>query len=112
MRLIDYAPTGVNILEHILQVIFEYDMIFKVFPIILDNAFAKASTNASAMTDLRSYVFGSANTSGLLHQLCACHIINLIVNLSIFIKLFSTLILLTRALQLSHIFALHTSSSS
>jgi hypothetical protein len=75
MRLIDYAHTGVNIVERVLQVIFQFDMISKGFSITLDNAFA----NASAMTDLLSYVFGSANASGLLHQLCAYHIINLIV---------------------------------
>jgi hypothetical protein len=54
-------------------------MISKVFSITLDNA----STNASAMTELTpklvQYVYGSANTAGLMHQRCACHIINLIV---------------------------------
>jgi hypothetical protein len=28
---------------------------------------------------LVSYVCGSANTAGLMHQHCACHIINLII---------------------------------
>jgi hypothetical protein len=28
---------------------------------------------------LMSYVCGSANTAGLMHQRCACHIINLII---------------------------------
>jgi hypothetical protein len=71
--------TGVNIAERILQVVSEYGMISKVFSITLDNA----STNASAMTELTpklvQYVYGSANTAGLMHQRCACHIINLIV---------------------------------
>jgi hypothetical protein len=52
-------------------------MLFKVFSITLDNA----SVNASAMTELTpklvSYVYGSANAAGLIHQCCACHIINL-----------------------------------
>jgi hypothetical protein len=62
-----------------LQVISEYNMISKVFSITLDNA----SANSSAMTELTPnlvpYIPGSAIPSGLLHQRCACHIINLIV---------------------------------
>jgi hypothetical protein len=38
MRLIDCSYTGVNITERILQVIFEYNVNFKVFSITLDNA--------------------------------------------------------------------------
>jgi hypothetical protein len=59
--------------------------------------------------NLVPYVCGSANYSSLLHQCCACHIINLIVksglkhikearrNLMIFVELFPSLILLTIA---------------
>jgi hypothetical protein len=79
MRLIDCSHSSVNIAELILQVISEYNMNSKVFSITLDNA----SANASAMTELTPhlvpYVTGSAIASGLLHQRCACHIINLIV---------------------------------
>jgi hypothetical protein len=75
MRLIDYSYTGVNIVEHILQVISEYNMNYKVFSITL--------ANASAMNELTPslvpYVSGSAIPSALLHQICACHIINLII---------------------------------
>jgi hypothetical protein len=71
--------SGVNIAEHILQVISEYNMNSKVFSLTLDNA----SANASAMTKLIPHlvpdVTGSAIASILLHQRCACHIINLIV---------------------------------
>jgi hypothetical protein len=80
MRLIDYSHSGVNIAERMLQVISEYNMNFKVFSITLDDA----STNASAMIELTPnlvpYVTGFAIASGLLHQRCAWHIINLIVN--------------------------------
>lgn len=79
MRLIDCSHSGVNIAERILQVVSEYGMISKVFSITLDNA----SANAYAMTELTPklvpYVCGSANVAGLMHQRCACHIINLIV---------------------------------
>jgi hypothetical protein len=75
MRLIDYSHSGVNIVEPMWQVISEYNMNSKVFSITLDNA--------SAMTELTPhsvpYFTGSAIASGLLHQRCACHIINLIV---------------------------------
>jgi hypothetical protein len=73
-RLIDSTYSGVNIVERISLVLSEYDLITKVLSVTLDNA----STNASAMDyltpSLSSYV-----GSTLLHQHCACHIINLIV---------------------------------
>jgi hypothetical protein len=79
MRLIDCSHTGVNIAECILQFVSGYGMISKVFSITLDNV----SANASAMTELTPklvpYVCGSANAACLMHQHCACHIINLIV---------------------------------
>jgi hypothetical protein len=75
LRLIDCSHTGVNIVEYILQVVTEYGMLSNVFSITLDNA--------SAMTELTPnllpYVCGSANAARLMHQHCACHIINLIV---------------------------------
>jgi hypothetical protein len=79
MRLIDCSHTGSNIVERILQVISEYDMTSKVFSITLDNT----STNVCSLTQLVPqvvpYVTYSLAASGLLHQHCACHIINLIV---------------------------------
>jgi hypothetical protein len=78
-RLIDCSHTGISIVECIMQVISEYSMSSKVFSITLDNA----STNACAMTELVphlvSYVTCSLIAAGLMHQRCACHIINLIV---------------------------------
>jgi hypothetical protein len=50
-------------------------MTSKVFSITLDNA----STNASAMNELTSRLVPYVSGSALLHQRCACHIINLIV---------------------------------
>jgi hypothetical protein len=79
MRLIDCSHSGVNIVECMLHVISEYNINSYVFSITLDNV----STNASAMTKLTPhlvpYVTSSAIASSLLHQRCACHIINLIV---------------------------------
>jgi hypothetical protein len=79
MRLIDCSHNCVNIAQRIMQVISEYNMTFKVFSITLDNT----SVNASAMNELTPslvpYVSDSAIPSALLHQRCACHIINLIV---------------------------------
>jgi hypothetical protein len=79
MRLIDCSHASINIAERIMQVISEYSMSSKVFSITLDNA----STNACAMTELVPhlvpYVTCSLTAAGLMHQRCACHIINLIV---------------------------------
>jgi hypothetical protein len=75
MRLIGCSYNGVNIAECIFQVISEYNMTFKVFSITLDNACAMNELTPS----LVPYVSGSAIPSALLHQRCACHIINLIV---------------------------------
>jgi hypothetical protein len=51
-------------------------MISKVFSITLDNASANASAMIELTPKLVSYVCGFANTAGLMHQHCACHIIN------------------------------------
>jgi hypothetical protein len=75
MGLIDHSHTGVNIAEHILQVISEYNMNCKIFSITLDNASAMNELTPSHVP----YVSGSAIPSALLHQRCAFHIINLIV---------------------------------
>jgi hypothetical protein len=75
MRLTDCSHTGVNIAEHILQVISEYNMNSKVFSITLDNASAMNELTLS----LVPYVSGSTIPSALLYQRCACHIINIIV---------------------------------
>jgi hypothetical protein len=79
MRLIDCSHTSINIVEHIMQVISEYSMSSKVFSIAVDNA----SANACAMTELVAhlvpYVSCSLIAASLMHQHCACHIINLIV---------------------------------
>ena len=69
-RLIDCSHFGVNIAERISLVLSEYDLITKVLSVTLDNASAMDYLTPS----LSSYV-----GSTLLHQRCACHIINLIV---------------------------------
>jgi hypothetical protein len=116
MRLIDCSHSGVNIAERMLQVISEYNMDYKVFSITLDNASANAYAMIELTPNLVPYVTGYAIAYGLLHQRCACHIINLIVKSGLkcireklvdFIKLFHGLILLTSASHLSNPFALH-----
>ena len=80
--------SGENVAERIACVIEEYGLIDKVFSITLDNA----SSNARAMSTLTHLFAGylGANPSplpvdsskvnySLVHQRCACHIINLII---------------------------------
>jgi hypothetical protein len=79
MRLIDCSNTGINIAEHSMQVISEYSMSSKLFPITLDNASANACAMTELVPHLVPYVTCSLTIAGLMHQCCACHIINLIV---------------------------------
>jgi hypothetical protein len=69
-RLIDCSHSRVNIAEKISLVRAEYDLTSKVLSITLNNA----STMDHLTPSLSSYI-----GSTLLHQSCACHIINLIV---------------------------------
>jgi hypothetical protein len=86
--LIEVKHTGENIAERIACVIKEYGLIDKVFSVILDNV----SSNVKAMNILTpmfaSYLGPDSTTEhvdssnrkySLVHQRCACHIINLIV---------------------------------
>jgi hypothetical protein len=83
LRLIDCSHNGVNIAERVDSVVTEYGLNDKVFSVTLDNA----SSNASAMSKLIPKFIGYLGPDpdpldklhGLLHQRCACHIINLIV---------------------------------
>jgi hypothetical protein len=72
-ELIDVKHTGDNIAEAIIKVVENFGLTNKIFAVTLDNA----SSNTSAMNTLGP-VFGTYATSFLLHQRCACHIINLI----------------------------------
>nr|ABA95117.1 hAT family dimerisation domain containing protein [Oryza sativa Japonica Group] len=74
LKLIDVAHTADNIAERISMVVQEFDLTNKIFAITLDNAAA----NSRAMEILQP-VFSVYGQSFLLHQRCACHIINLIV---------------------------------
>lgn len=87
-RLIEVKHSGENIAERIACVVEEFGLIDKVFSITLDNA----SSNAKAMDTLIPMFAGylgpdpspepvmpSRRKYGLIHQRCACHIINLIV---------------------------------
>jgi hypothetical protein len=87
-RLIEVKHSGKNIAERIASVVEEFGLIDKVFAVTLDNA----SSNSKAMETLPPMFFGylgsySAPTPSdpnkvkylLVHQCCACHIINLIV---------------------------------
>jgi hypothetical protein len=74
MRLIDVSHTAVNIASCIEIVIDEFGLTDKTFSITLDNA----SANSKVMDILRPKLSRYVGTL-LLHQRCACHIINLIV---------------------------------
>jgi hypothetical protein len=87
-RLMEVKHSGENIAERIASVVKEFGLIDKVFVVTLDNA----SSNAKAMETLTPMFFGylgsyPAPTPSdpnkvkylLVHQRCACHIINLIV---------------------------------
>ena len=74
LRLIDVSHNAENIAERIFVVDEEFGPTNKIFALTLDNA----SANSKAM-DILDSLFNSYIESFLLHQRCACHIINLIV---------------------------------
>jgi hypothetical protein len=87
-RLIDVKHSGENIAERIAGVVEEFGVVDKIFAVTLDNA----SSNVKAMETLAPVFSGylgsyPAPTPSdpnrvkylLVHQRCACHIINLIV---------------------------------
>ena len=93
LRPIEDAHTGKNIAERVCTVVDEYGLTDKIFSITLDNA-SSNKTAMSYLTPLFSGYLGLPATSEssdvhrpadsdiasiLLHQRCACHIINLIV---------------------------------
>ena len=73
-QLIDNKHTGENIAEKISQVVADFGLTNKIFSITLDNTDA----NSGSM-DILTPLFSTYAESFLLHQRCACHIINLIV---------------------------------
>jgi hypothetical protein len=90
-RLIEVKHSGKNIAERIASVVEEFGLIDKVFAITLDNA----SSNVKAIETLTPMFFGYLDSYPaptpsdpnkvkylLVHQRCACHIINLIILLS------------------------------
>ena len=72
--MIDVSYNAENIAERISIVIEEFGLTNKNFAVTLDNA----SANSKVM-DILDPLFNSYAESFLLHQRCACHIINLIV---------------------------------
>jgi hypothetical protein len=87
-RLIEASHTGENIAEKIASVVEEFGLIDKIFVVSLDNA----SANSKAFDILQPVFFGYLGSYPaptrddplkvkylLVHQRCACHIINLIV---------------------------------
>jgi len=87
-RLIEVKHSGENIAERIVSVLEEFGLIDKIFAVTLDNA----SSNAKAMETLTPMFSGYLGSDPalapsdpnkhkycLVHQRCACHIINLIV---------------------------------
>ena len=88
LRLIDVSHSGDNIADRIASVVEEFGLIDKVFSVSLDNA----SANSRAYEILQPMFFGYLGSYPaptptdpnkvqylLVHQRCACHIINLIV---------------------------------
>jgi hypothetical protein len=88
LRLIEVKHTGDNIAGKNVGVIQEFGMLDKIFSVTLDNA----SSNAKAMETLTPMLAGYLGSDptptkedphkrkyNLVHQRCACHIINLIV---------------------------------
>ncbi|WVZ93282.1 hypothetical protein U9M48_039277 [Paspalum notatum var. saurae] len=89
LKPIEVAHTGANFAERVEMVASDYGITDKIFAIVLDNA----SSNKTAMDVLKPVFSGyigslmpkpARNEDDLaavfLHQCCACHIINLIVN--------------------------------
>jgi hypothetical protein len=87
-RLIEVKHSSENIAERIAGVVEEFGMIDKIFAVTLDNT----SSNAKAMETLTPMFAGYLGSDPaptpsdpnkrkycLVHQRCACHIINLIV---------------------------------
>jgi hypothetical protein len=72
-ELIDISHTGENIAQAIINVVANFGLTDKIFAVTLDNA----SSNTTAMNTL-SPLFSTYAASFLMHQRCACHIINLI----------------------------------
>ena len=92
LRLIEVKHTGENIAERVACVVEEFGLIDKVFSVTLDNP----SSNAKAMETLTpmfaSYlgldltpepVDPSKRKYSLVHQRCACYIVNLIIKSSL-----------------------------
>ncbi|XP_066333309.1 zinc finger BED domain-containing protein RICESLEEPER 2-like [Miscanthus floridulus] len=88
LRLIEVKHTSDNIVEKVACVIEEFGLLDKVFSVTLDNA----SSNAKAMETLTPMFAGYLGSEPaptpsdpnkvkyhLVHQRCACHIVNLIV---------------------------------
>ena len=87
-RLIEVSHSGENIAEKISVVVEEFGLIDKIFAVTLDNA----SANSKAYDILQPVLFGYLGSYPaptrddphkvkylLVHQRCACHIINLII---------------------------------
>jgi hypothetical protein len=80
------SHNGVNIAERIACVIQYFGMIDEVFSVTLDNASSNSTTMLTLSPMLAGYLGAdvdpidpSNKTYSVLHQRCACHIINLIV---------------------------------
>ena len=72
-RCLDVKHIGQNIDDRITTVLFEWKLENRIIAFTLDNA----SANNCAIEIIRPFVSGHHDK--LLHQICACHIINLII---------------------------------
>jgi hypothetical protein len=95
LRLIEVKHIGENIAEKVACVVQEFGLLDKIFSVTLDNA----SSNARVMETLTLMFVGYLGSEpvpepldpnkvkyNLMHQRCACHIINLIVKSSLRFK--------------------------
>ena len=73
-RLIDHSHSALNITDNIMSVLNEFGISNCIISITLDNASANTAAIRFLENNLSEYIGGI-----LLHQRCACHIINLIV---------------------------------
>lgn len=81
LGLLDDRHMCANIAERVLNILDEWALIHRVVSITLNNA----SNNSTAIVVIRDKLVGAHKE--LLHQRCACHIINLMVHdgLSVFV---------------------------
>ena len=87
-KLIEVSHNGINIAEYIAGVLRDFGLLNKVFSVSLDNASANTITMLTLTPMLDGYLGfdvdpldAAKKIYHVVHQRCACHIINLIVKI-------------------------------